>query len=99
MYPCQDNETMNYASGKCIPIVEPKTTESKGDGSTSIWGYLPGILSGAGDLLSGAKGSPKNVTYIQGTQSGAGGSNIIYIGIGGIILLALAYFMLKPQTK
>lgn len=97
---CLETEYFNGADGKCYPKTGTGTavSESKYDGSSSIWGYVPGALTGVASVIASLKGTnTAPVTNIY--QSGTGSGNMMMYVIGGILLLIVLFVVLKMGGK
>ena len=92
---CAPNEYFNSPDGKCYPIKTTAVDESKYDGSTSIWGYVPAALPGIASIIASLKGgSTAPVTNNYNTGNSTGGNTIWFI-LGGVVLLIVLFVAMK----
>lgn len=63
-------------------------------GSTSIWSFIPGILTGASSIIDSVKGNTPTPVYNIYGDTNKNNNTILYIIIA-VVVLAVMFFLLK----
>lgn len=85
---CATGEYFNGATGQCVKI--KPVDESKYDGSTSFWGYIPEALPGVASIIAALKGNntaPVTNNYNTGVAGMSG--SMIWIILAIIVFIIL----------